>query len=95
MYKCRFGGRDGDRGRGGRDSGPPFRGGGGSSFGGGMRNDKKEMLAGANLRKPNWDMSRLTKFEKNFYKEHPSLTARSDVSVKYDCLVIRFYSIKH
>ena len=42
-------------------------------------------------------MSRLQRFEKNFYREHPNVTARSDVSIishfKMVCLVIQFLSV--
>ena len=36
---------------------------------------------GGSLRKPNWESMRLSPFEKNFYKEHPDVTRRTDVSV--------------
>lgn len=60
------------------------RGGGGGRFGmdrGGMRGGKmgKGHQPGENLRKPRWDMSRLQKFEKNFYVEHPGVSSRSQV----------------
>lgn len=63
----RFGGRSD------RDGG--FRGGGsgGSSM--------KGMQPGANLRKPKWDVAKLTKFQKNFYVEAPSVSARPLVSI--------------
>ena len=41
--------------------------GGGGGGGGGL---------GANLRAINWDLSKLPVFEKNFYYEHPDVTAR-------------------
>lgn len=68
--------------RGGPRSGG--RGGGGGRFGmdrGGMRGGKmgKGHQPGENLRKPRWDMSRLQKFEKNFYVEHPGVSSRSQV----------------
>lgn len=68
------GGRRDDRGGfgGGRGGG---RGGGG--FGG--RKDKGSQ-PGSNLRKPKWDLTRLSKFEKNFYVEHPKVANRSPVS---------------
>lgn len=77
----RRGGSDRDRdrggfgGRGGRDGG--F---GGRMGGGGGRS--KDMMAGETLRKPHWDMSRLPRFERNFYKEDPSVTAKSDMEVQ-------------
>lgn len=37
---------------------------------------------GSNLRKPHWDMDRLPKFEKNFYREHPHTSGRSDQEVE-------------
>ena len=64
----RFGGRGGGRG-----------GGGGGSMNGGIR--EKYGQPGERLRKPNWDTARLTPFEKNFYKEHPDVTRRSQVRI--------------
>lgn len=40
------------------------------------------MKAGASLRKQHWDMSKLLKFEKNFYKENPVVTARSGEEIE-------------
>jgi ATP-dependent RNA helicase DDX5/DBP2 len=37
---------------------------------------------GNNLAKPTFDLDKLPKFEKNFYKEHPNVAARSDADVK-------------
>lgn len=37
------------------------------------------MMAGDSLRKPVWDLSKLPRFEKAFYKEHPIVTAKSEV----------------
>jgi len=54
-------------GRGGRGGG-----GGGGKFGGG---------AGSSLRKPRWDTESLQRFEKNFYREHPAVQARSKEEV--------------
>lgn len=48
---------------------------GGSSFGGGG-GDRMSGL-GSTLKRQQWDMSSLTKFEKNFYQEDPAVTARS------------------
>ncbi|VDI39805.1 putative ATP-dependent RNA helicase DDX5 [Mytilus galloprovincialis] len=70
----RGGGGYGGRGRGGRGGGGGGFGGRGGSFGGGQRN--KNDQPGANLHKPKWDMGRLMTFEKNFYKEHPNVSAR-------------------
>jgi ATP-dependent RNA helicase DDX5/DBP2 len=36
---------------------------------------------GSNLRPPVWDLSTLPKFEKNFYKEHPAVTARDEKTI--------------
>lgn len=69
----RGGGRD-DRRGGGRDFGRGG-GGGGSSF-------SKGSQPGDRLRKPKWDMSTLQKFEKNFYKEHPSVTNRNPMEIQ-------------
>ena len=63
------GGRGGDR-RGGYGGGGG-RGGGGGSRGGGGR-DKYDS-PGSSLRKPNWDMNALPRFEKNFYREAPQV----------------------
>ena len=73
-----------------------------SSFGGGFRRDdrggfgggrggfggrkEKGSQPGATLRKPKWDMARLSKFEKNFYVEHPKVANRSPVSC---CIELR------
>jgi len=70
------GGRD-DRYGGGRGGFGGGRGGGGF----GMRKEKGSQ-PGANLRKPKWDMERLSKFEKNFYVEHPRVTARSPTEIQ-------------
>ena len=64
----RFGGRD-FGGRGGGSSGGGFS---GSSF--------KNSQPGESLRRPKWDLTKLQPFERSFYKEHPNVTARSDVS---------------
>ncbi|GFN96911.1 ATP-dependent RNA helicase dbp2 [Plakobranchus ocellatus] len=66
-----FGGRsDGGRGFGDRDRGSR----------GGMSDRGKASLKGTQpgqgLRKPRWDVHKLPKFEKNFYKEHPVVTRR-------------------
>ena len=64
-----------------------FGGRGGSRFsdrfggGGGMRG--KSSGLGDRLHKPRWDLERMTKFEKNFYHEHPLTSGRPDVSVSY------------
>jgi len=39
----------------------------------------KSSFPGAGLVKPQWDLSRLPKFEKHFYKEHPETASRSAV----------------
>lgn len=46
-------------------------------FGGGSKNS----VPGAGLVKPQWDLSRLPKFEKHFYKEHPATASRSLVCI--------------
>nr|CAI5840699.1 unnamed protein product [Callosobruchus analis] len=43
--------------------------------GGGGKRSRTE--AGAGLRKPRWDLSRLEPFKKDFYVPHPAVTARS------------------
>ena len=80
IFFGRFGGA---RGGGDRDRFGSRGGGFGSGFGGrggGMGMKNKNSQPGERLRKPRWDMSRLPKFEKNFYVEHPNVTRRTDVS---------------
>ncbi len=43
---------------------------------------------GARLRKPHWDLSRLPKFEKNFYSELPTVGSRSQVLVIFLALFV-------
>ncbi|KAK9326206.1 P-loop containing nucleoside triphosphate hydrolase protein [Lipomyces orientalis] len=50
---------------------------GGSSSWGGSAGDRMSNL-GASLKKQDWNLESLPRFEKNFYKEHPNVTARSD-----------------
>ncbi|KAJ5776861.1 hypothetical protein N7520_000107 [Penicillium odoratum] len=71
------GGGGGGYGGGGRGGG---YGGGGGGFGG-QGGDRMGNL-GDNLKKQDWDMDTLPKFEKSFYKEHPDVTARSDAEVE-------------
>lgn len=80
---CRYsgssGGRDssyggGSRGYGGSSGGSSFGGGG---YGGGRGGSSS---LGERLRKPRWDVSTLPHFEKNFYREHPDIANRSQVS---------------
>ena len=59
--------------RGGRGGG----GRGGGRSGGSFKKDYNG--PGASLRKPRWDMNSLPRFEKNFYREHPAVQARSNV----------------
>ncbi|XP_078739259.1 putative ATP-dependent RNA helicase DDX17 isoform X2 [Lampetra fluviatilis] len=54
-------------------------GGGGGSFGGGLR---KFGQPGERLRKVKWDLAKLPKFEKNFYKEHPDVLRRPSREVE-------------
>lgn len=60
------GGGSGGYGRDGRGGGGRG-GGGGSSLGNG-------------LRKPTWDLTKLPRFEKHFYHEHPTTSQRTIVS---------------
>ncbi|CAL1545846.1 unnamed protein product [Lymnaea stagnalis] len=59
---------------------------GGFDRGGMMDRSSRPSLKGTqpgqNLRKPRWDMSRLQKFEKNFYKEHPNVSRRSPSEIE-------------
>lgn len=78
-----YGDRDSRRGsssRGGRGGGGG-RGGRGGGGGGGFKKDYNG--PGASLRKPRWDMNSLPRFEKNFYREHPSVQARSNEEVEH------------
>lgn len=55
-------------------------------FGGGSKSSNP----GAGLVKPQWDLSRLPKFEKHFYKEHPLTVSRSPVYVAKYCIFSAF-----
>ncbi|KAJ8097457.1 P-loop containing nucleoside triphosphate hydrolase protein [Lipomyces tetrasporus] len=72
-----------DRGRGSGSRSYGSRGGdygsrdGGSSSWGGSGGDRMSNL-GASLKKQDWNLESLPRFEKNFYKEHPNVTAHSD-----------------
>lgn len=78
-YRGGGGGGYSDRGGGGR--GDSYGGGGGYGggvgYGGGGKSFSSQGM-GANLRNINWDLSALPVFEKNFYIEHPAVSARSD-----------------
>eukprot|EP01031_Cornospumella_fuschlensis_P036743 gene36743-44569_t len=65
------GGSYGDRG------GDRYGGGRGDSYGGRDGKFSSQGL-GANLRNIHWDISALPVFEKNFYIEHPAVSARSE-----------------
>lgn len=68
---------------GGRDRGGFSSGGRDGGFRGGMGGGRsKDMMAGESLRKPKWDLSQLQRFERNFYKEAPSVTAKSDMEIQ-------------
>lgn len=72
-----------DWGRGGGGGGGSFGGGfggGGGGFGG--RSSLKGKQPGGNLRKPRWDLSKLTPFEKNFYKPTDSILNRPQHEVE-------------
>ncbi|KAJ6013766.1 RNA helicase (Dbp) [Penicillium herquei] len=72
------GGYGGGGGGGGYGGG---RGGGGrGGFDGGAGGDRMSNL-GAGLKKQDWDLNSMPKFEKSFYKEHPDVTARSDAEI--------------
>ena len=55
------------------------RGGMSSGFGGDGKKFRDSEL-GMRLHQPKWDLSRLPKFEKFFYHEHPAVANRSTVS---------------
>ncbi|KAL3435942.1 hypothetical protein BDV09DRAFT_184725 [Aspergillus tetrazonus] len=63
---------------GGYGGGGYGRGGGGAGAGAG--GDRMGNL-GSGLKKQDWDLDTLPKFEKSFYKEHPDVTARSQREV--------------
>ncbi|PTB65173.1 P-loop containing nucleoside triphosphate hydrolase protein [Trichoderma citrinoviride] len=75
------GGYGGGRGGFGGNSYGGGGGGYGGGYGGGGGGDRMSHL-GAGLQKQDWDMSALPKFEKDFYKEHPDVTARSPAEVE-------------
>ncbi|CAK7263331.1 ATP-dependent RNA helicase dbp2 [Sporothrix epigloea] len=68
-------------GSGGGYSGGGGYGSGGGGYGGGGGGDRMNNL-GAGLQKQDWDLSALPKFDKSFYKEHPSVTERSTGEVE-------------
>ncbi|KAL7957613.1 P-loop containing nucleoside triphosphate hydrolase protein [Trichoderma compactum] len=72
------GGYGGGRGGFGNGHGGGYGGGGGGYGGGG--GDRMGHL-GAGLQKQDWDLSTLPKFEKDFYKEAPDVSARSPAEV--------------
>ncbi|XP_005098512.1 ATP-dependent RNA helicase dbp2 [Aplysia californica] len=88
--------RDRDRGRGpSRSDGGPFsrgrydrdRSNSRASYDrGGMMDRGRMSLKGSqpgqNLRKPRWDLARLSKFEKNFYKEHQNVSRRTQPEIQ-------------
>ncbi|KAJ5890244.1 ATP-dependent RNA helicase dbp2 [Penicillium tannophilum] len=57
-----------------------YGGGRGGGFSGGAGGDRMNNL-GAGLKKQDWDLDSMPKFEKSFYKEHPDVTARSDAEI--------------
>jgi len=48
----------------------------------------KRSTPGAGLVKPQWDLGRLPKFEKHFYKEHPVTASRTVVCLLFCSLVL-------
>ncbi|KAJ3062648.1 ATP-dependent RNA helicase dbp2 [Podochytrium sp. JEL0797] len=74
----RYGDDRGGYGGGGGGGGGGY-GGGGGGFGGGG-GDRMGQL-GSSLRKIDWDLSTLPRFEKNFYIEHADVSARSDQEI--------------
>jgi len=56
------------------------------NFGGGSKNS----VPGAGLVKPQWDLSRLPKFEKYFYKEHPLTASRASVCILI-CSIVNIF----
>lgn len=77
----RGGGYSGGYGGGGYGGGGGGFGGGGGGFGGGFGHGQgRGDLDSISLRKP--DFSNLPPFEKNFYYEHPAVTARTAAEVE-------------
>ncbi|PYI22046.1 putative RNA helicase [Aspergillus violaceofuscus CBS 115571] len=93
-YRSRGGGGGYGNGGGYSGGGGGYGGGGGGGYGGGgyggggygggrggaAGGDRMSNL-GAGLKKQEWDMDSLPKFEKSFYKEHPDVAARSQREV--------------
>ncbi|KAK3775726.1 hypothetical protein RRG08_044784 [Elysia crispata] len=77
-----FGGRS----DGGRSFGDRDRGGRGGMSDRGRPSSLKGTQPGQGLKKPRWDIHKLPKFEKNFYREHPAVTRRNHHDVQ------QFYS---
>ncbi|KAL1897088.1 ATP-dependent RNA helicase dbp2 [Sporothrix stenoceras] len=75
-YSNGYGSNGGGYGGGG---GGGYGGGGGGGYGGGYGGGGGDRMSalGANLHKQEWDLDALPKFEKSFYKEHPSVAERS------------------
>ncbi|KAK9767840.1 ATP-dependent RNA helicase dbp2 [Basidiobolus ranarum] len=72
--------RDRDSHRGGSYGSQRGQGNGyGNSYGGGGGDRMSDV--GQGLHKPQWNLDELPKFEKNFYVEHPSVTARTEEDV--------------
>lgn len=72
----------GDRQRYGRDDRNGNYGGRGGGYGGRGSFSREDRELGSGLQKQNWDINTLPKFEKNFYKEDPAVTARSDAEIE-------------
>ena len=53
---------------------------GGGGYGGGGGGGRSNEL-GQGLRAIEWDLSKLSHFEKNFYHEHPAVTALTDSEI--------------
>jgi hypothetical protein len=66
-----------------------FDAGGRSGFGGrGGAKAGKGASLGEGLRQPKWDLSKLPKFEKHFYQEHPCLASKTVVcSWKFSVMI--------
>jgi len=78
------GGRDDYGGRGNRygsDRGGSYKRGGDRNGGRHGDRDRKYGME-SNLKKPKWDMRKLTTFQKDFYQETPGVAARSDAQIQ-------------
>lgn len=67
----------------GNSNGNGYGDGGAGSYGGGYGGNGGDRMSslGANLHEQHWDLNKLPRFEKSFYKEDPAVTARSQAQI--------------